>query len=153
MTNQVSASTVIKCAPEIVYGLVADLPGMGRWSPENTGGRWLTGNGPVRGARFVGRNTTGRRTWTTMTTVTAAEPPHRFAFKVTAPLVPIARWEYLIEAVEDGCRVEERWVDLRNRAVRLLSAARTGVSDRAPFTRRSIEQTLAKLKHAAEVAA
>jgi uncharacterized protein YndB with AHSA1/START domain len=150
MTDRVSAAVIINCPPERLYRLVVDLPRMSEWSPESTGGRWLTGGGPIPGARFVGRNRAGRRRWTTLSTVTAAETSRRFAFRVTAPLVPIASWEYVIEAVNGGCRVEETWVDLRPAPVKLISTIRTGIADRGTFTQRSIEQTLARLKTAAE---
>ncbi len=153
MTDRVGASVIVNCTPEQLYQLVSDLPRMREWSPESTGGRWLTGGGPVPGARFVGRNRSGRRRWTTLTTVTDAEASRRFAFRVTAPLVPIAHWEYVIEPVRGGCRVEETWVDLRPAPVKLVSTLRTGIADRGTFTRRSIEQTLAKLKAAAEAPA
>jgi hypothetical protein len=152
MTDRVSAAVTVNCAPERLYHLVADLPRMREWSPESTGGRWLTGAGPVRGARFVGRNRAGRRRWTTLTTVTAAEASRRFAFRVTAPVIPIAEWEYVIEPVAGGCRVEETWVDLRPAPVKLISTLRTGIADRGTFTQHSIEQTLARLKGAAEAA-
>ncbi len=153
MTDRVSAAVTVSCAPELLYQLVTDLPRMREWSPESTGGRWLTGAGAVRGARFLGRNSAGRRRWTTLTTVTTAEAPRRFAFRVTAPVVPIAEWEYLIEPVEGGSRVEETWVDLRPAPIKVISAFRTGIADRGTFTKHSIEQTLARLKDAAEAAA
>ena len=43
-----------------LYDLVSDLPRMGEWSPENTGGKWVNGAaGPVVGARFKGSNKSG----------------------------------------------------------------------------------------------
>lgn len=83
-------------------------------------------------------------------TVTAADPSRLFAFRVTAPLVPIADWEYRIEPTESGCRVEETFVDLRLPPVRLVSMWRTGVADRAPFNRRGMELTLTALRARAE---
>jgi hypothetical protein len=79
-----------------------------------------------------------------------ADPGRRFAFRVTAPLVPIADWEYTIEETETGCRVSETWVDLRLAPVRLVSTVRTGIADRAEFNRQSMQETLEALKPAAE---
>ena len=150
MTDRVSAAVTIACPAERVYEMVSDLPRMREWSPEATGGRWLTGQGPSRGARFIGRNRTGRRRWTTLTTVTTANNPSCFAFRVTAPFAPIASWEYTMEPTTGGCRVVETWTDERPAPVRLASTLRTGVADRGAFTKHSMEQTLEKLKVAAE---
>lgn len=81
--------------------------------------------------------------------MTAAEPNRRFAFRVTAPLVPIADWEYRIEPTESGCRVDETFVDLRLPPVRLVSTLRTGVADRSLFNRHSMQVTLAALREPA----
>lgn len=61
--SRVSVSEVIAAPASVVYDLVVDLPQMGEWSPECTGGRWLNSGGPRVGARFVGSNRTGRRHW------------------------------------------------------------------------------------------
>jgi len=64
-----------------IYDLVTDIAGMGRLSPECTGGRWLDGaTGPAVGARFKGTNKRGLARWSTVNTVVAAEPAERFAF-------------------------------------------------------------------------
>ena len=48
--------------PTTLYELVADLPSMGRISPENTGGKWVGGaTTPRVGARFRGTNQAGWR--------------------------------------------------------------------------------------------
>ncbi|MFN2524390.1 MAG: SRPBCC family protein, partial [Mycobacteriales bacterium] len=55
--TSVSRSTDVDAPADVVWGLVSDLPGMGRLSPENTGGRWSGGaTGPAVGARFRGAN-------------------------------------------------------------------------------------------------
>jgi hypothetical protein len=153
MGMRVSVSEVINAPADVVYSLVVDLPRMGEWSPEATGGRWLEGGGPQVGARFVGSNRTGRRHWSTLVRVTAAEPNRRFAFRVTAPLVPIADWEYRIEPTESGCRIDETFVDLRLPPVRLVSTLRTGVADRSLFNRHSMQVTLAALRERSEASA
>ncbi|HMC68277.1 MAG TPA: SRPBCC family protein, partial [Mycobacteriales bacterium] len=85
----------VKAAPLRLYELIADLPRMGEWSPENTGGKWLGGTtGPATGARFRGTNRHGVAVWMTTVTVTAADPGRRFAFEVDFLGVPISRWEY-----------------------------------------------------------
>jgi hypothetical protein len=131
MRDRVSVTEDVTASPDVVYGLISDLPRMGEWSPESTGGRWLGGDGPGVGARFLGRNRSARRRWSTLVTVMVADPGRRFAFRVTAPLVPIADWEYTIEETETGCCVRETWVDRRVAPVRLASTVRTGIADRA----------------------
>jgi Polyketide cyclase / dehydrase and lipid transport len=39
--NLVEASRHFDASPEVLYEMVSDLPRMGEWSPENTGGRWV----------------------------------------------------------------------------------------------------------------
>jgi hypothetical protein len=56
MQARVSVAEDISAYPDVVYDLISDLPRMGGWSPESTGGRWLGGDGPSVGARFLGRN-------------------------------------------------------------------------------------------------
>jgi uncharacterized protein YndB with AHSA1/START domain len=141
----------IAAPPERVWELVSDLPGMGRFSPENTGGTWLGGaDGPALGARFAGRNASGRRRWSTRCTVVRCEPGRAFAFDVSAGGLPVARWSYELAAVDGGCRLTERWEDRRGRLVGSLGALLTGVADRTAFTTTSLEQTLAAVKEAAE---
>lgn len=137
--------------PEQVWELVSDLPGMGRFSPENTGGTWLRGaTGPALGARFAGRNASGRRRWSTRCTVVRCVHGRAFAFDVSAGGLPVARWTYEISPTAGGCRVVERWEDRRGRVIGSLGALLTGVQDRTAFTAQSLEQTLAAVKELAE---
>ena len=134
-----------------VYELVSDLPRMGEWSPENTGGSWRRGaTGPVAGAKFRGTNRSGWRWWMTTVTVTAADPGRRFAFDVDAAGVPISTWEYDIAADGNGCTVTERWTDRRPGWMRVGSIPLMGVADRAGHNRRNMQATLRNLKAAAE---
>jgi hypothetical protein len=143
-------SETVKAASLRLYELVSDLPRMGEWSPENTGGKWVGGAaGPAVGAKFRGTNRHGIAVWATSVTITAADAGRRFAFDVHVLGVPISTWEYTFDDVADGCLVTERWTDNRPGWMRVSSMA-TGVRDRAAHNRRGMEQTLAKLKVAAE---
>ena len=147
----ISRSTVVAAPPERVWELVSDLPGMGRFSPENAGGRWAGGaTGPAVGARFRGSNRAGRRRWSTSSTVTRCEPGRAFSFVVTAGGLGVAQWSYDLEPVEGGTRVTETWQDRRSSLMSVLGRLTTGVQDRESFTAKSIEQTLAAVKAAAE---
>ena len=60
------ASIEINASPEAVYDLVSDLPRMGEWSPENTGGEWQGGGRGQVGDRFTGQNRAGEFTWSAL---------------------------------------------------------------------------------------
>lgn len=149
--SDVAVSTTINAAPEAVWGLVADLPRMGQWSPENTGGKWLGGaTGPVVGARFRGTNKKGLRRWSTTCTVTVADEGKRFAFDVDYGPVPISTWDYSFS--DDGAQttVVESWIDRRPTWMKIGAVPVMGVADRAAHNRDNMERTLAALRAAAE---
>lgn len=150
--TRVSSSTHVSARPEVVYGLVSDLPRMGEFSPENVGGQWLgSATGPAKGARFKGRNVQGSKKWAVGVTVTDATEPSRFAFVTNLGPKVFAEWIYEIApAGEGGCQVTETWVDNRGPMVKALGKVMTGVDDRAEHTRSMIETTLARLKQTAE---
>ena len=98
-----SASLVIAAPPPILWKIVSDPPGMGRFSPENQGARWRDGVvKPEVGARFRGFNRRGPIFWYTECVVTACDRNRRFAFDVTFPPVfpLVAQWTWLLEPVE-----------------------------------------------------
>lgn len=134
-----------------VYQLVSDLPRMGEFSPENTGGQWLDGaSGPAVGARFRGTNRMGWRRWSTTVTVTAADPGARFAFDVSSGPVPVATWEYELTESGGSTQITERFTDRRPGWMKLLAGPLTGVSDRQSHNRDGMRRTLAAVKAAAE---
>lgn len=146
-----SRSTSIAASPERVFALISDLPGMGRFSPENAGGRWLGGaTGPAVGVGFRGRNGRGIHRWSTRCTVTRCEPGRAFAFSVSSIGLPVADWAYEIQPEGDGCRLTETWTDRRGGLITVAGRLVSGVSDRSAFTVESIERTLAGVKQAAE---
>lgn len=146
----VRRSEQVSAPAERVWELVSDLPGMGRFSPENTGGRWVRGNGPAVGAVFRGTNARGRRRWGTRCEVVVCEPGRAFAFDVSYAGLPVAQWRFDVEPDGAGCRVTETWTDRRGAVLRLTGGAATGVADRRTWTATSIEQTLRAVKQAAE---
>lgn len=151
MAESVSVTRKIKAAPERVWALVSDLPRMGEWSPETTGGRWLGGaKRPARGARFVGHNRMGWMRWSTVATVVTCDEPGEFVFDVGAGPIKVARWGYRIDEVDDGCEVTETWEDQRSKAFASTSAFLMRIPDRGEHNRRTMEKTLEALAAVAE---
>ena len=69
--------------PDVAYAAVSDVRTVGTRSPE-TVAVTLRGSAPpfAVGARFKGHNRNGRFRWSTLCTVTEAEPGRVFAFDV-----------------------------------------------------------------------
>lgn len=152
MSESVEVSVDVAAPAERVYDLVADLTAMGRWSPENTGGRWLGGaTAAVPGARFKGTNRRGMARWSTVCTIVTAEPGREIAWDVAAGPFTVARWTYRFADRDGGCTVTERWDDLRRgRLMHVVGRLGTGVKDRTEHNRATMQQTLERLKGAAE---
>jgi hypothetical protein len=149
MAYPTAASRDIAAPAEKVWGLVADLPRMGEWSPENAGGKWMNGTtGPSLGAVFKGNNRNGLRRWSTKVTVVGCEPAKVFEFAVTSGPLEVANWRYEFENTEGGCRVTESWVDKRKPWFATL--ARVMGDHSSGNAERQMEQTLANLAKAAE---
>jgi len=152
MGDEVSVTTEIHAPAADVWAMVADLPRMGEWSPENDGAVWLGGaTAATPGARFTGSNSSGRKSWETKGTILESEPGRVLSFRVTAVGMRVARWAYRFEATDTGCRVTETWTDERNALTRALGKPVSGVSDRVVHNRDGMDRTLANLKAAAEV--
>lgn len=101
----------ISAPPRLVYDLVADIPAMGRWSPETYRTTWIGGStAAVPGARFRGWNRTVLfgipATWRTTSVVRRADPGRALSFDT---LSSGARWTYrfLPSADGSGCTVVE----------------------------------------------
>lgn len=150
---EVSVQRRIAASPEVVYELLSDLPRMGEWSNENTGGRWVKGaSGPAVGARFQGTNSNGKLTWKTLATVTEADRGRRFAFKVDVGPLGVSAWSFDLTPDGDGCVVTQTWVDRRDPVSRFITGRITGVRDRAAFSEASMALTLERLAQSAEAA-
>lgn len=152
-----TGSIEVRASPERVYELVSDPASLAEIANEYSGFRWLDGsNAPQVGARLKGNNKAGWRRWSTVSTITDAEPGKRFGFQVTVEAGPIAitgaRWRYDIEPTDDGCAVTESSWDPRAGWAKALGDGATGVRDRAEHNRRNIAGTLRSLKARAEAA-
>ena len=122
---------------------------MGERSPECYRCEWLDGaTEAVVGARFRGFNRMGLIRWSTVSTVTCAEPGREFAFTVLSKSGrEETRWRYVLEPDGDGVRLTESyqflWCPLVARIAEL------------PFPRdrqlrRGLAETLAHVKSSVE---
>lgn len=142
----------IDAAPETVYALVSDPGALAGLAEEYAGHGWVGGaSGPAVGARFRGRNRRGFRRWSTLSTITDAEPGRRFGFEVTSVAgLPVARWQYNFERAGDGCLVVESMWERRPAWFKVPTSTVTGVWNRDETNAANIAATLARLKRAAE---
>jgi uncharacterized protein YndB with AHSA1/START domain len=150
--ESVEVSVHVDAPPAQVYDLIADLPSMGKWSPECQRCDWLGGaTAAAPGAKFKGRNRIGWRRWSTTGTVVAADPGKELAWDVSSVFgLPVARWRYRIDGEAGGCRVTESFEDLRGPTMHVLGRVTTGVGDRPDHNRKGMEATLQRVKAAAE---
>jgi len=147
MSYPVAESREITAPAEEVWALVADLPRMGEFSPENMGGAWADGApGPGVGAAFAGTNKNGVRRWSTMATVVECDPGRSFEIAISKG--PLANWRYEFEETPAGCRVTESWIDHRKVWMRLVS--RPLGSHGAAHAKEEMAATLSNLASALE---
>jgi uncharacterized protein YndB with AHSA1/START domain len=143
-------SVDVAAPPQRVWALLTDVTQMGRWSPECWSCNWLDGaDRPAPGARFTGRNRRGLMRWTTTCTVVAADEPSHFAFEVDQSGM---RWGYRFEGDGGRTRVTEYRQEVRPKPwwVNLAYAARLLGRDPDAIVRRGMDETLRRLKAAAE---
>lgn len=155
MARQAEVSTGVAAPAEKVFAMVSDLSRMGEWSPECVRVEWLGGaTGTAVGARFKGHNRRGPRRWSTKGKVVSLEPGKEVAFDITSVAnLPVARWTYSVAPDGDGaCTLTERWDDLRGPVVKVLGRLATGVKDRDEHNTKGMEETLQRVKSAAEAA-
>ena len=151
MSKQISVERTIRADAVRLYDLVSDLPRMGEWSPENTGGKWTKGaTGPAVGACFKGTNRNGWRKWSTDVVITEAKPGERFSFDVTAGPIKVANWDYRFDQSGDSTKIVHTWTDRRNAFSSAIAIMVAGVRDRPDRNRRNMEATLAKLAETVE---
>jgi uncharacterized protein YndB with AHSA1/START domain len=140
----------IDAPAERIYDIVSDLPGMGRWSPENTGGKWLEGEtGAKVGARFRGWNKHGVMRWFTTSTITKADRPSCVEWEVRESST---RWGYRLEADGDGTLVTEYREHYRKTNPLVTLFQKSGIigKEREGLMVEGMKTTLDRVKEAAE---
>jgi Polyketide cyclase / dehydrase and lipid transport len=148
-----SHRVTIEASPEVVYGLIADMPRMGEWSPECLQVEWIEGSSqPVEGARFIGHNKGGPKglmKWSRRGRVLEARPGSEFAFVTEEGGKESTEWRYRFEPVAGGTRVTEsytvHWIPTWARIVDVPT-------NRHRELQEAMAHTLGQLKKAAESA-
>ena len=141
----------IDARPEVVYGLITDLPTLASLAEEAVAMEWRKGEfGRARGRS----SSVATKTAAGAGPRSARSPtPNRVASSHSTcgtPCFPIARWQYDIVAADGGCRVTESTWDRRPGWFRKLAGRATGVTDRVAANTEHIRLTLQRLKQRAE---
>lgn len=142
----------VAAPPAVVYDLLADITRMPDWSPEVTSCAWLGGaTWAEPGARFRGWSRKGWRRWSTLSTVSQADRPERFEWRVRFAGLPVATWRYCFTAgIAHGTTITETVIDQRGRLLRQMSPFITGSRNRQSRNDETMHVTLERLKDAAE---
>jgi uncharacterized protein YndB with AHSA1/START domain len=147
------SSIDIAAAPELVYDLVTDVTRVGEWSPECRRCDWLDGaTSAVPGARFRGQNRRGLLKWQRTAVVNVADRGREFSFTTLDDKAgrEETNWRYTMEPSSSGTLLTESfqflWCSVPNRLAEALMP-------RGRQVNRGIEETLRRLKRAAEARA
>lgn len=141
-----SATTTIQATPEEVYDLVADITRMPEWSPETYRTHWVGGaTSAAPGARFRGWNKKGPVRWCTDPVIDVADRGRELTFTTTFFGVGrLTTWSFTMAPADGGTTVTETWQSHAKPLERVFSGGR------AEDLQRGMEQTLARIKAAAE---
>jgi uncharacterized membrane protein len=143
-----AASVEINAPAPVIYGLVADVTNMGRWSPECVSCEWLDEPGRV-GSRFRGRNRSGMARWSTVAKVLVADPGREFTFATLNGDALGTRWSYRFVEVGASVLVTESFEAIS--APKLIALAeRLFIRNRQQQLEAGMGRTLAAIKAAAE---
>jgi hypothetical protein len=148
---QGSVTVSMAAAPEVIWNLIADVPNIGRYSPETFEAEWLDGApGAALGARFRGhvrRNEIGPIYWTTCR-VTACEPDREFGFEVLLGERAVNNWSYRLTPTASGTDVTESFRLNQSPIIALYSVV--GGQLRRRRNARDMRKTLERIRAAAE---
>ncbi|HET6908464.1 MAG TPA: SRPBCC family protein, partial [Mycobacteriales bacterium] len=105
------ASIVVDAPIEAVWALVSDVTRTGEWSVECRGADWIDGaTGPVRGARFRGRNRRNATRWSRVCELLDVHAPRQIVWRTlpTRLLPDSTRWEFELTPDGAGTKLIER---------------------------------------------
>jgi uncharacterized protein YndB with AHSA1/START domain len=142
-------TVVIDAPAATVYDLVADVTRMGDWSPECVKCEWKDEPGQV-GSTFRGSNRRGPARWSTVARVLVADRPKEFAFATIYRGDESTRWTYRL-AGDGPTELTESFESVRTPWL-LGVVERLVLRDRQGQLERGIDETLARIKAAAEAA-
>ncbi len=97
---EVEVVTTINAPPSVVWDLITDINLPARFQDEFAEAEWLD-DGPALGARFLGRNRRGERSWETTSWIVAHEPLRTFGWAVIDVANPAATWTYRLDGDEN----------------------------------------------------
>lgn len=146
-----SESIHVDRTPQEVYALVSDIARTPEWSQQCVRCTWDDTDGPAVGATFTGTNEVPGRTWTTRSTVVAADPGAEFAWEVGAGFV---FWGYRMTPEGDGTTLTESW-EFRKAGLSFFAdtygdRADAEIANRVRAAHEGIPATLAAIKKVAE---
>lgn len=145
----IAVSRDVAAPPDVVYALITDLTRVGEHSPETVSAWWVEGDSAGVGARFKGRNKLGFMSWSTVSTVIAAERGRLFSFATSAP--SHTTWTYTLEATACGTRVTETMRKDGEQLGPIRAMQRlAGVRDRHAHLQAGMTTTLERLAASAE---
>jgi uncharacterized protein YndB with AHSA1/START domain len=105
------ASIVVDAPVEAVWALVSDVTRAGEWSVECRGAEWMDrASGPVKGARFRGRNRRNATRWSRVCEILEVDAPRKLAWRTlpTRLLPDSTRWEFELTPSPTGTTLTQR---------------------------------------------
>jgi len=143
-----SATIHVDASPEEVYDLVADIERMGEWSPETYRTEWKVGASAAPGNRFRGWNRMGVARWFTDPVIDVADRGRELTFTTTLfGRGRFTTWSFRMAPADGGgTTLTESWQSHAKPLERVFAGARSDA------LQRGMEQTLARIKAAAEAA-
>jgi uncharacterized protein YndB with AHSA1/START domain len=98
------AEVTTTASPGAVWAVLADVTRVGEWSHECHGAQWLDGaTTAVPGARFRGRNKSGRVSWSRPCTIEACDRPRELVYRTKGVAFGDAtQWRFVLEPAGDG---------------------------------------------------
>lgn len=105
--GQVEVTTA--AAPEAVWAVLADITRVGEWSHECHSAAWLSGAPGGPGARFRGRNKSGRVRWNRVCTITSWQPAREMVWQTKggAAFGDSTEWGFSLEPAGQGTLIRQ----------------------------------------------
>lgn len=153
----VEEAIAIAAPPEVVWDLVADVPGTLAWNRETQELAWAEPDAAIApGARFIATNQLNDWRWTVACHLTVVDRPTAFEWTVLDPATPSSSWWYRL-ADDDGTTIVRHGFrhgpgpsGLRMRIDEDPDHAELYIAGRSEMLAANMRHTLGCLKAAAE---